>query len=310
MKVTECQASTDYTKWWLSPFTNEQYPDFKTPYLDAQNGAVTDAKVDDVVYWVERSPSVAIKRELCVQCGIITEIYPDCYVANHLHMAEYITFKLYDEKTEKLFTDDKSWHEYFKNVSWRKYPSKKELPDGTPLFTFSRNPLYQLTNEKLPDMKDRQAVKKAYESGIICRRNDVVGYASCPYSEIDKGSWKPILTGNKDSDNTTLIKSLTFSTWEDAEKLKDCIEHEYDWVSGLTDEQYTLLEMDKALNKFVRDGGLESDARRIANFMLKRKNLVDMEFRVLNGKFQWRNYDNSKWNNVNPENIPLVDDEV
>ncbi len=310
MKVTECQASTDYTKWWLSPFTNEQYPDFKTPYLDVQKGAVTDAKVGDIVYWVERSPSAAIKRELCVQCGIITEIYPDCYVANHLHMAEYITFKLYDEKTEKLFTDDKSWHEYFKNVSWRKYPSKKEFPDKTPLFTFSRNPLYQLTDEKLPDMKDRQAVKKAYESGIICKRNDVVGYASCPYSEIDKGSWKPILTSNKDSDNTTLIKSLTFSTWEDAEKLKDCIEHEYDWVSGLTDEQYTLLEMDKALNKFVRDGGLESDARRIANFMLKRKNLVDMEFRVLNGKFQWRNYDNSKWNNVNPENIPLVDDEV
>lgn len=310
MKVTECKASTDYTKYWLSPFTNEQYPDFKTPYLDAQKSAVMDAKVDDIVYWVERSPSAAIKRKLRVQCGIITEIYPDCYIANHLHIAEYITFKLYDEEAEKLFTDNKSWHEYFKNVSWRKYPSKKELPDGASLFTFSRNPLYQLTNEKLPDMKDRQAVKKAYESGIICKRNDVIGYASCPYSEIDKGSWKPILTSNYESDNTTLIKSLTFSAWEEAEKLKDCIEHEYDWVASLSDEQYTLLEMDKALNKFVRDGGLESDARRIASFMLRRKNLVDMEFRIINGKFQWRTYDNKKWNNVNPENIPLIEDEV
>lgn len=68
--------------------------------------------------------------------------------------------------------------------------------------------------------------------------------------------------------------------------------------------------MDKALNKLVREGMPKSDARRIADFMLKRKNLIDMEFRTMNGKFQWRNYDNGKWNNVNPENIPLIEDEV
>ena len=34
MKMTECQASSDYTKCWISPYTNEQYPDFKTPYID------------------------------------------------------------------------------------------------------------------------------------------------------------------------------------------------------------------------------------------------------------------------------------
>ena len=310
MKMTECQASSDYTKCWISPYTNEQYPDFKTPYIDIQSKAEKSAKVDDIVYWVERSQSTAIQRKFLVQCGIVTEVYQDCYVANHLGIAEYVTFKLYNESTEKLFTDNKSLHEYFKNVSWRKYPSKKELSDNKKLFTFSRNPLYLLTNEKLPSMKDKQAVKKAYESGLICKRNDAVGYGYCPYSEIDKGSWKPILVGKRDSDNTTLCKSLTFSTWDDAEKLKDCIEHEYDWVAGLTDREYTLLEMDKTLNKLVREGMLKSDARRIAAFMLKRKNLVDMEFRTMSGKFQWRNYDNGKWNNVNPENIPLIEDEV
>lgn len=310
MKMTECQASSDYTKCWISPYTNEQYPDFKTPYIDIQSKAEKSAKVDDIVYWVERSQSGAIQRKFFVECGIVTEVYQDCYVANHLGIAEYVTFKLYNESTEKLFTDNKSLREYFKNVSWRKYPSKKELSDSKKLFTFSRNPLYLLTNEKLPSMKDKQAVKKAYESGLICKRNDAVGYGYCPYSEIDKGSWKPILVGERDSDNTTLCKSLTFSTWDDAEKLKDCIEHEYDWVAGLTDREYTLLEMDKALNKLVREGMLKSDARRIAAFMLKRKNLVDMEFRTMSGKFQWRNYDNGKWNNVNPENIPLIEDEV
>ena len=233
MKMTECQASSDYTKCWISPYTNEQYPDFKTPYIDIQSKAEKSAKVDDIVYWVERNQSAAIQRKFLVQCGIVTEVYQDCYVANHLGIAEYVTFKLYNESTEKLFTDNKSLHEYFKNVSWRKYPSKKELSDSQKLFTFSRNPLYLLTNEKLPDMKDKQAVKKAYESGLICKRNDAVGYGYCPYSEIDKGSWKPILVGKRDSDNTTLCKSLTFSTWDDAEKLKDCIEHEYDWVAGL-----------------------------------------------------------------------------
>lgn len=310
MNVTECRVSSDYTKCWVSPYTNEQYPDFKTPYLDIQNKAEKSAKVGDIVYWVERNQSAAIRRKLLVQCGIITEIYQDCYVANHLGITEYITFKLYNESTEKLFTDDESWHEYFKDVSWRRYPSKKELPDNAQLFTFNRNPLYLLTNEKLPDMKDKQAVKKAYDSGIICKRNDVIGYGYCPYSEIDKGSWKPILTGKRDPDNTTLCKNLTFSTWDDAERLKDCIEHEYDWVSGLTDEEYTLLEMDKTLNKLVREGMLKSDARRIAGFMLKRKNLADMEFRTMDGKFQWRKYDNGKWNNVNPENIPLIEGEV
>lgn len=310
MKITECQASSDYTKCWISPYTNEQYPDFKTPYIDIQSKAEKSAKVDDIVYWVERSQSAAIQRKFFVECGIVTEVYQDCYVANHLGIAEYVTFKLYNESTEKLFTDNKSLREYFKNVSWRKYPSKKELSDSKKLFTFSRNPLYLLTNEKLPSMKDKQAVKKAYESGLICKRNDAVGYGYCPYSEIDKGSWKPILVGERDSDNTTLCKSLTLSTWDDAEKLKDCIEHEYDWVAGLTDREYTLLEMDKALNKLVREGMLKSDARRIAAFMLKRKNLVDMEFRTMSGKFQWRNYDNGKWNNVNPENIPLIEDEA
>lgn len=30
----------------------------------------------------------------------------------------------------------------------------------------------------------------------------------------------------------------------------------------------------------------------------------------MNGKFQCRNYDKDKWNNVNLENIPLIEDEV
>lgn len=310
MKLTECQASTDYTKYWLSPYTNSQYPDFKTPYLKIKEDSAKDVKVNDIIYWVERSPSAAIERKVSVQCGIIVDVYPDCYVANHLAVAEYITFRLYDEKTEKLFTDTASWREYFQNVSWRKYPSKKELSDSRHLFTFNRKPLYELIGGKPPNLKDIDAIKAAYKSGIICKRNDVVGYASCPYSEIDKGSWKPILKSDYESDNTTLSKSLTFATYDDAVRLKDCIEHEYDWVSGLTDEQYTLLEMDKALNKLVRDGMLESDARRIAYFMLKQKKLVDIEFRTLHGKFQWRSYDNKKWNNVNPENIPLIEDEV
>lgn len=60
MKLTECQASTDYTKYWLSPYTNSQYPDFKTPYLKIKEDSAKDVKVDDIVYWVERSPSAAI----------------------------------------------------------------------------------------------------------------------------------------------------------------------------------------------------------------------------------------------------------
>ena len=45
-------------------------------------------------------------------------------------------------------------------------------------------------------------------------------------------------------------------------------------------------------------------------FYIKTKNLIDMELCTMNGKFQWRNYDKDKWNNVNLENIPLIEYEV
>lgn len=307
MGTTVCQASNDYKHYYLSPYTNSHFPDFKIEYSEVKNTAIKNVEVGDFVYWVERTNSATIGRSFSVEVGIIVDIYPDCYVANHLRIAEYITFKLYNDDKEKVFTDSQSWDDYFKNVSWRKYPSKKELADSKSLFTFNRLPLYKLIGGKSPNIKSIQAIKSAYESGIICKRNDVVGYGTCPYSEIEKGSWKPILTHNKDSDNTTLSKSLVFATWDEAKRLKDIIEHEYDWMAGLSDHEYTLLKMDEALNRLVRNGMLESDARKIASFMLKRTKLDDMEFRTMDGKFQWRYYDNHKWNGVNPENI-LIDD--
>lgn len=309
MITTVCKASNDYKHYYLSPYTNSCFPDFKIEYSEIKNTAIKNVKVGDFVYWVERTNSATIGRSFSVEVGIIVDIYPDCYIANHLRIAEYITFRLYNDDKEKVFTDNQSWDDYFKNVSWRKYPSKKELADSKSLFTFNRLSLYKLIGGEPPNIKDIQAIKSAYESGIICKRNDVVGYGTCPYSEIEKGSWKPILRHDKDSDNTTLSKSLVFATWDEAKRLKDIIEHEYDWMAGLSDHEYTLLKMDEALNRLVRNGMLESDARKVALFMLKRTKLDNMEFRTIDGKFQWRYYDNHKWNSVNPENI-LIDDGV
>lgn len=314
MDITLGKVSNDIHGRGIGTYTNEVYPDFGTVYDAVKAKCAKDVKVGDIVYWVERVQSQCIKTRLEVVCGIIDEVYHDCYVGSHLDYTRYVKFKLWNEQTEKVFTDKNSWREYFKNVSWRKYPSKKELADSNKLFEYSVEPVYSLAGSKLtdlPNLKDKDAIKKAMDDGILCRRQDVITFNLCPYTEIEKGSWRPVLKyGDEVSQNDYLAKSMVFSTYDDAQKLVDAIRQEYAWVASLTDREYSLLEMDKTLNHLVRGGMDESDARRIADHMIKMKNIEEMEFRPYLGKFQWRYYDRPKWLTVNPENILPVDDEV
>ena len=238
----------------------------------------------DVAYWVERrrhSP-----YEYYVNYGIVDEEFSDAVCVDRLHIRD------------NRYINDIPYKEFPSVTKWQKLP--KGWTYNTELFEMEwRNNDWAVLNTLRID--NPEDIKKALELGILVYLKDYD--QTVPHSEVsNKLGWRV----RKEHDNSsyiypyvTLQKDNAFKTYEEAQAVIDAQEAEWKRQSELTDEEWSIEQIDHDLQRWAKIYSKSSEeVQRVRDFLLGMDKIEDIETRVFGEDFQWKYWKNKKWRTI------------
>lgn len=238
----------------------------------------------DVVYWVGRrrhSP-----YECYVDYGIVDEEFSDGVCADRLHIRD------------NRYINDIPYKEFPSVTKWQKLP--KGWTYNTELFEMEwRNNDWAVLNTLRID--NPEDIKKALELGILVYLKDYD--QTVPHSEVsNKLGWRI----RKEHDNSsyiypyvTLQKDNAFKTYEEAQAVIDAQEAEWKRQSELTDEEWSIEQIDHDLQRWAKIYSKSSEeVQKIRDFLLGMDKVEDIETRAFGEDFQWKYWKNKKWRTI------------
>lgn len=238
----------------------------------------------DVVYWVGRhrhSP-----YEYYVDYGIVDEEFSDAVCVDRLHIRD------------NRYINDVPYKEFPSVTKWQKLP--KGWTYNTELFAMEwRNNDWAVLNTLRID--NQEDIKKALELGILVYLKDYE--QTVPHSEIDKKLGWRIRKEHDDSvyvyPHITLQKDNAFKTYAEALAVIDAQEVEWKRQSELTDEEWTVEQIDHDLQRWVKIYSKSpEEVQKVRDFLLGMNKVEDIETRVFDGDFQWKYWKNKKWRTI------------
>ena len=238
----------------------------------------------DVVYWVGRrrhSP-----YEYYVDYGIVDEEFSDAVYVDRLHIRD------------NRYINDIPYKEFPSVTKWQKLP--KGWTYNTELFTMEwrNNDWAVLDTLKINNPED---IKKALELGILVYLKDYD--QTVPHSEVDKKLGWRIRKEHDDSVYNypfiSLQKDNAFKTYAEAQAVIDAQEAEWKRQSELTDEEWSIEQIDHDLQCWARIYSKSpEEMQRARDFLLGMDKIEDIETRVFGGDFQWKYWKNKKWRTI------------
>lgn len=238
----------------------------------------------DVVYWVGRrrhSP-----YEYYVDYGIVDEEFSDAVYVDRLHIRD------------NRYINDIPYKEFPSVTKWQKLP--KGWTYNTELFEMEwRNNDWAVLNTLRID--NPEDIKKALELRILVYLKDYD--QTVPHAEIDKKlGWRI----RKEHDNSTYIyphvtlqKDNAFKTYEEAKAVIDAQEAEWKRQSELTDEEWSIEQIDRDLQRWAKIYSKSpEEMQKARDFLLGMDKVEDIETRVFGEDFQWKYWKNKKWRTV------------
>ena len=238
----------------------------------------------DVVYWVGRrrhSP-----YECYVDYGIVDEEFSDGVCVDRLHIRD------------NRYINDIPYKEFPSVTKWQKLP--KGWTYNTELFEMEwRNNDWAVLNTLRID--NPEDIKKALELGILIYLKDYD--QTVPHSEVsNKLGWRI----RKEHDNSsyiypyvTLQKDNAFKTYEEAQAVIDAQEAEWKRQSELTDEEWSIEQIDHDLQRWAKIYSKSSEeVQKIRDFLLGMDKVEDIETRAFGEDFQWKYWKNKKWRTI------------
>ena len=231
----------------------------------------------DVVYWVERHRQSPY--EYYIDCGIVDEEFSDAVCAERLHIRD---------------------HRFIDNIPYNDFPQFKNY-ENTKLFEIewrSDKDWSALGNLKINKPED---IKTAFEQGILIYLKDYD--QTVPHSEIDKKLGWRIKKEHDDSvyvyPHVTLQKDNAFKTYAEAQAVIDAQEAEWKRQSELTDEEWSVEQIDHDLQRWTKIYSKSSEeVQKVRDFLLGMDKVEDIETRVFGGDFQWKYWKNKKWRTI------------
>lgn len=235
----------------------------------------------DVVYWVERHRQPPY--EYYIVYGIVDEEFSDAVCAERLHFKDSryingIPYKDFPQYTHwKKLPKGWTYNTQLFEVEWRAYDSA----------------VYRTNN---PD-----DIKQALKDGIIIYLKDYD--QTVPHSEVDKKLGWRIRKEHDDSvyvyPYVTLQRDNAFKTYEEAQVVIDAQEAEWKRQSELTDEEWSIEQIDHDLQRWVKIYNKSpEEMQRVRDFLLGMDKVEDIETRVFGGGFQWKYWKNKKWRTI------------
>lgn len=118
--------------------------------------------------------------------------------------------------------------------------------------------------------------------------------------EIDKNHGYRIVTRGEGYRNIATVRhNDVYKTYAEAQSAVDEYERELRRVCDMTDDEWSVWEMDKTLDVWMNGVGATTEERdRIRKFLLSLGNVADIEIRISGNEIQWKYWKNKRWNNI------------
>ena len=97
----------------------------------------------------------------------------------------------------------------------------------------------------------------------------------------------------------TLRLSEVYASYEEAKNAIDDIHKEWERQAALSDEEWSIEQIDKTLDRWAGVNGIPVDVKhKYRQWLLKLKNIEDVEIREYMNDIQWKYWKNKTWNNI------------
>ena len=244
-------------------------------YLNALNPR--HYSVGDIVHWVD-------PYTYKMDWGIIEDVFSDGYGV-----------KLYELKDMRTI-DGIPVGEFQFNQRRQKLP--KGWSYDTKLFELGSlpYPVWAVEYLKTHGSFSNDSIETFIKEGLLVTPSsqDKTGY---PEADINKDGWTIVwkydFFDKSRSDYASVQTLWCFPTAEDAQKVIDAHTAELKRQAELSEYDWSVEQIDKTINRCT---WIDDDKKaRIREFLLRQKNVEDIETRLHSGGVQWRYWKNKRW---------------
>ncbi len=232
---------------------------------------------NSVVYWVE-----SLKNGMkYVEFGTVIDHFPGV-----------ICIQLYTVN-KKLMVNGVYTDEFVTPSRWQKLP--KNWTYDTPLISIG----YEYPLEPMYDIKDPATIQSNIDSGVLIKNQDF-DWAKFE-TKIDKDNgWRVV---RKYPDHvpyyTTIDFEKVYDNYQAAKDELDAYEQELHRQSELTDEEWSIEQIDKALHRWMTMCFVPEDTvQKYRDWIMKLEHIEDVEIRMCGQNIQWKYWKNKRWNNI------------
>ena len=253
-------------------------------------------EIGQVVYYTKNlNANTPSQRYIqTVGWGVVDEIYSDGYA-----LAIY-------ELVDARMVDGVPIAEYEFNQK------RKKLPKGwsydTELFKITTDPKWEkvfvdiTARSKDITIKDPENLKHLIDIGVLVRPSSQDSVMEVE-ADINKDGWTVVSAHrywkHRQSDYEILPCHKLYGSYDEAKAVVDAYVAELNRQAELSDYDWAVEQIDKALDKWHGIyGASEDECKAIRNFLLKQDKVEDIDVRIVSAGFQWKYEKNKKWMTV------------
>lgn len=242
-----------------------------------------DIPIGSIVYFVDKSAYKIPGHTWGVSVGVVEE-----------HYTTEICLQLIEPKDTRLI-DGVPISECPLVGPWHK------LPKG---WTYEKE-LFEESNSELlelPDIKDPDAILRAYKSGILVNVQDNIHAEA--RTDIDKHcGWRILIQAPRWTPTPRFYISLPFrevyQTYSEAKAVVDAEYAELDRQASLSYYDWSVEQIDRTLSRWAKLFDISpaiKDACR--KRLLSFDNIEDLEVRIYAGNIEWKYTQNKRWTTI------------
>jgi hypothetical protein len=233
----------------------------------------------DIVYWCHSDGN----GRYSVKWGMVDEQFSDAVLVDYL------------VPKERRLVDGVPIDDFKPEQRFKKLP--KNWTYDTELFTLT----WDKTQEVNVDIKNPQAVKEAYQSGLLVKDSTI--FHGTIEAEITKEGYRIRKTYPRPLinhiDRLSILPHKLYYSYEEAKQEVNANVQELYRQATLSEYDWSVEQIDKTLNHWQVVYDISNVVKtNYRNWLLEMKNVEDIETRIFNSNIQWKYWKNKQWNYI------------
>lgn len=233
----------------------------------------------DIVYWCHQSG-----HKYSVHWGMVDEQFNRSVV-----YVDYLAPK------ERRLVNGVPIDEFKSESKYKKLP--KGWSYNTRLFEITSEDIDEKEKSYKLDIRNPDNIKELYEKGLLVKKSTI--FDGEIDAEITKDGYrivKKYLPYRNNITSVSIRPDKLYLSYEEAQREVDDNIAEFIRQSELSDYEWSVEQIDKALNRCYDK--TDTEKKQYRDWLLEMDNVEDIEVRVIGGEIQWKYWNKKRWANI------------